>query len=291
MKRVVRALVILAAVLIVIAISLPFLIDANQFRPRLEAELTKALGRDVKLGDLKLSVWSGGVSATDLSIAEDPAFSKNAFVSAKSLTVGVELQPLIFSKKLNVTDIRIDQPQIELIQSASGEWNFSSLGGKSSAPATAAPPSSGPPPDLSVKLVKITNGRVSLLKTGDPKPEVLDKVNVEVKDFAPTASFPFSLSASIQGGGDLKLDGKAGPINSSDVAETPLQANLKLTNVDLVPTGFVRASTGLGGVVSIDGSVSSNGRAAVVQGNIKAEKLKLVKRERPRASLSPSISL
>jgi AsmA protein len=193
----------------------------------------------------------------------------------------VELQPLIFSKKLNVTDIRIDQPQIELIQSASGEWNFSSLGGKSPPPASPAPSSSGPPPDLSVKLVNITNCRASLLKTGDPKPEVLEKVNLEAKDFAPTASFPFSLSASIQGGGDLKLDGKAGPMNSSDLAETPFQASLKLTNVDLVPTGFVRASTGLGGVVSIDGSVSSNGRAAAVEGNIKAEKLKLVKQGTP----------
>src|SRR6478736_670534 len=130
MKRVVRALVILAAVLIVIAISLPFLIDANQFRPRLEAELTKTLGRSVKLGDLKLSILSGGVKASDLSIADDPAFSRTNFLSAKTLAVGVEMQPLIFSRKLNVTGVEIDTPEISLIQSASGAWNFSSLGGK-----------------------------------------------------------------------------------------------------------------------------------------------------------------
>jgi AsmA protein len=47
--------------------------------------------------------------------------------------------------------------------------------------------------------------------------------------------------------------------------------------VDLVPTGFVRASTGFGGVVSIDGSVASNGRAIQVKGAIKADKLKIVK--------------
>lgn len=277
MKRVARVLGILVALLLVIALSLPFLIDANQFRPRLEAELTKALARDVKLADLKLSILSGGVTATGLSITDDPAFSRNNFLSAESLKVGVELQPLIFSRKLNVTGIEIDGPEISLIQSVSGAWNFSTLGGKSSAPKTAEPPSTTAPPDLSVKLVRITGGRISLKKAGDPQPHVFDKVNLEVDDFSATAAFPFSLSAAIQGGGDLKLNGKAGPLDSADLAATPFQASLKLTNVDLVPAGFVRASTGFGGLVSIDGSVASNGRALQVKGAIKAEKLKIVK--------------
>src|SRR5579871_3408283 len=63
MKRALRVIGILVALLIVIAVALPFLIDANQFRPRLEQELTKVLGRDVQLGDLKLSLFSGGVTA------------------------------------------------------------------------------------------------------------------------------------------------------------------------------------------------------------------------------------
>lgn len=278
MKRVARVVAILVVVLLVVAISLPFLIDANQFRPRLEAELTKALGRDVKLGDLKLSILSGGVTASDLSIADDPAFSPTNFLSAKTLAVGVELQPLIFSKKLNVTGIAIDGPEISLLQSASGAWNFSSLGGKSAAPTTTAPPpSNSSPPNLSVKLVKITNGRISLKKTGDLQPQVLEKVNLEVDNFSEASSFPFSLAATLQGGGDLKLEGKAGPLDSADLSATPFQANLKLTNVDLVPTGFVRASTGFGGVVSIDGSVASTGPAIQVKGAIKADKLKIVK--------------
>jgi AsmA protein len=285
MKRVARVFAILVAVLLAAAISLPFLIDANQFRPRLEAELTKALGRDVKLGDLKLSILSGGVTATDLSIADDPAFSRNHFLSAQTLAVGVELEPLIFSKKVNVTGIKIDRPEISLIQSASGVWNFSSLGGKASAPTTAAPPSTTAPLDLSVKLVKITDGRISLKKAGDPQPQALEKVNLQVDDFSAASSFPFSLTAAIQGGGDLKLGGKAGPLDAADLAETPFQANLKLLSVDLVPTGFVRASTGFGGVVSIDGSVASSGRAIQVKGAIKADKLKIVKGGTPARKL------
>ncbi len=83
MKRIAVWLGIVVAVLLLIAAALPFLIDANTFRPKLESSLTAALGRDVKLGDLKLALLSGGVSANDLSIADDPAFSKTPFLRAK----------------------------------------------------------------------------------------------------------------------------------------------------------------------------------------------------------------
>jgi AsmA protein len=276
MKRILTGIGILIALLLAVALALPFLIDANQFRPRLESELTKALGRDVKLGDLKLSIFEGAVAATDLSIADDPAFSKTPFLSAKSLNVGVELRPLIFSRKLNVTGIGIDGPEIALIQSAAGAWNFASLGGKSEAKAEPAA-NTGSVPDLSIKLIKITNGRVSLKLAGEPKPNVLDKLTIEVKDFAPAYSFPFSFTANLEGGGDLKLNGKAGPIDPKDASATPWDATLKLNKLDIIKSGFVRASTGFAGLVSVDGNASFNGHDLQLKGAIQAEQLKLAK--------------
>jgi AsmA protein len=136
MKRGLKIFAIVIVVLIVIVIALPFLIDANIFRPRLESDLTTALGRQVKVGNLSLSLLSGGVKADDISIADDPAFSNSPFVQAKSLAVGVQLIPLIFSKSLQVTDLTLSQPQINLVRSENGEkWNFSSLGTKSAAQA------------------------------------------------------------------------------------------------------------------------------------------------------------
>src|ERR1700733_11994944 len=128
MKRVAIVLGLVVVVLIAIVVALPFFIDANQSRPRLEAELSKVLGRDVKLGNLTLALYSGSVTAADLSIADDPKFSKVPFLSAKSLALAVDLKELIFSKKLVVTGIEIQQPDIALIQDTAGMWNFSSLG-------------------------------------------------------------------------------------------------------------------------------------------------------------------
>ena len=279
MKRALRWLAVVVALLLLVALALPFLIDANQFRPRLEAALSQALAREVRLGGLKLSIFSGGVAAADLSIADDPSFSKAPFIQAKSLKVGVELRPLIFSKKLNVTGIEIENPEIFLIQSDTGTWNFASLGGKSSTPAAA--PSTTSVQDLTVKLVKITSGTLSIKMAGEARPKVLDKLNIEVKDFAPDVSFPVSLSADIQGGGDVKLDGKAGPIDTADTSETPFDMTLKLNKLNIAKAGFVRPSTGFEGLLSIDGNVASTGRELHLKGAIQAAQLKLAKNGKP----------
>ena len=83
MNRTVRKIAIAAAVLFAVILLLGRLVDVNTFRPKLEAELTSVLGRNVKLGELSLSVVSGTVSAADISIGDDPAFSKEPFITAK----------------------------------------------------------------------------------------------------------------------------------------------------------------------------------------------------------------
>ena len=281
-----RWLGIVVALLLVMVLAIPFLINVNQFRPRLEAALTQALGREVKLGDLKLSILSGSVQASDLDIADDAAYSKTPFVRAKSLKVGVELEPLLFSKKLVVTGIEIQEPEIALVQSDAGVWNFASLGTKTQTnPPPAAPPpaasSAGSMQDLTVKLVKITNGRLSVKTAGESQLKVLEKVKVEIKDFAANASFPISFSADIQGGGEVKMDGKAGPVDTDDASETPFDVSINLTKLDIGKSGFVRPSTGFEGLISIDGSVSSMAHILQLQGSIQAERLKLAKAGKP----------
>jgi len=275
-KRFLRVAGIAVAILVVAALALPFFINANQFRPVLEERLTTALGREVKIGDLKISLFSGGASASDVTIADDPAFSREPFLRAKDLAVGVELWPLIFSHQLNVTSLTIDQPDIGLIQSAGGEWNFSSLGGKSAPVPANAAPSSTAPTALSVKLVKISKGRLSL-SNSKSKPRTLENVNIELRDFSATSSFPFSLAADVAGGGSIKLEGKAGPIPQAAVIETPFDLRLTIKSLDLAGSGFVEPSSGIAGIASLDGTAASNGHTVSVKGKLKADNLKLAK--------------
>src|SRR5579862_6722302 len=251
-KRRMKIIGIAIAIILVILIALPLFINVNSFRPKIESELTNALGRPVTLGELSLSILSGSVGVEDVSIADDPAFSKSPFITAKSVKVGVELMPLIFSKQLNVTEIVLDQPQITLLKSANGVWNFSSLGGTSAKQAT-EPAKSGEAPALSVAKLEIKNGKLAVGNANSTaKPQEYDKLNVEVTDFSATSKFPFELSVNLPGGGSANLSGKAGPISPQDSAKTPFEASMKVKDLDLAASGFVDPASGIGGSADLD---------------------------------------
>jgi AsmA protein len=287
MKKILKWIAIVIAVLIVIALALPFLINVNSFKPQIESQLTDALGRKVTLGNLKLSILSGSLGAEDIAIADDPSFASDPFIRAKALNVGVELMPLIFSKQLHVTELSLNEPQVVLLRAPSGRWNYSTLGANAaSKPATSSAPSDNSfQQNLSVAKLTIKNGRVSIAQTKAPaKAHVYDKANIEVKNFSFASQFPFTLSAELPGGGTLKLDGTAGPINPSDTAQTPLQAKLEIKKLDLGKSGFVDPSAGIAGAADFDGTVTSDGKQVQSSGNMTADSLKLSPKGTPAKS-------
>jgi AsmA protein len=264
-------------VLIVVFVVLPNLVDINTFRPKLESEMSAALGRQVRIGNLSLSIFSGSVSADMIAIADDPAFSKDPFIAAKSFSAGVKIRPLIFSKTLHITEIKLEDPQITLLRGANHTWNFSTLGGKSETPAHQPVKADETPNNsLSVDKLMVDNGRV-LVGTANSaeKPKVYDKVNLEVTNFSTTTQFPFTLTASTPAGGDLDMKGKCGPIDSGNAGMTPFEVSLALRKLNLAASGFVQASTGIQGLANFDGAIHSDGRQAMLTGTVTADRLKL----------------
>jgi AsmA protein len=275
------------AVLILIALLLPLLVNVDKLRPAVQTQASAALGRDVTIGKLELAVFSGGVTAKDISIADDPGFSNQPFVKAKSLDVGVDLWPLIFSKALHVNTLTLQDPEIHLVKGAGGKWNYSSIGTKSSTenkrgrrkaaetePKTAEP--SGAPQDFSIGRFEINNGRVTVNNTSG-KVHTYDDVNVVAKNISPASVVPFTITAKSPGEGKLSLDGRAGPLNREDASQTPLEADVNIEHMDLASTGFVDPSSGIAGTLDFKGNLKSDGRQAKTSGNAKVDKLKLVK--------------
>jgi AsmA protein len=272
----------LVVVLFLIVLALPLFINANQFKPTMETQLAAALGRQVGIGDISLSIFSGGVTVSDVSIADDPAFSKSPFLTTKSLSVGVELLPLIFSKKLEVRSLTVKDPEVNLIHAANGAWNYSSLGGNAgtakSATKSPASTSDGPPAAgaLSVEKLSIENGKIIVSAAGSSaKPSIYQNVDLEASDLSYTSQFPFKLTATGPGNSALKLEGKAGPMNSADASLTPLSATVEVQHLDLANTGFLDASSGIGGMLDFKGDLSSDGSQLNSKGTVKAAKLKI----------------
>jgi AsmA protein len=284
MKRILKIVGIVVAILIVILIALPFLINVNSFRPKIEAAASEALGRQVKVGNLSLSILSGSVSADNISIAEDPAFGTAPFVTAKSLKVGVEIMPLITSKQLRVTDITLEQPEITLLKTAAGKWNFSSLGGNAAKSPAPASSNSSAPGNLSVAKLSVTDGKLIVGSANSKaKPHVYDQVNIMVTNFSATSQFPFKLTAKLPAGGDADISGQAGPINAADAAKTPFEAKVKVNNMNIVASGFIDPASGIAGLANFDGTLTSNGSMAKAVGTFTGNKLQFS----PKGSPAP----
>ena len=274
----------IVALLLIVILILPSLIDANRFKPEIQSQLGNALGRTVQIGNIKLSIFSGGVVVSDVAISDDPAFSKSQFLTAKELTVGVHLIPLIFSKQLEVESLTIDQPQVTLLRNNAGVWNYSSMGGSAKSGAKPAASSASGANSLSVGKIEITKGKITVGNVGSrAKPLVYQDVNLTVTDLSSTSQFPFKLTAKDPSNGAVKVEGKAGPVNQTDASLTPLDAKIEVQHLDLgAAEGFLSPSSGIAGLVDFSGSLVSDGKQMTSKGTVKTTKLKL------SASGSPS---
>src|ERR1700730_949704 len=280
MGRTLKIVAIVVGVLIVIVIVVPFLVPVNQFRGTIEEKASAALGRKVEVGNLSLSLFSGALGADNLAIADDPKFSNSSFLTAKSVKVGVEIMPLIFSKTMNVTDIAIDSPQVSLIRNAVGPWNYSSLGGSAakpqakqgSAPAKPENPSSSSSGEFSVQKLELKNGRITVGSTSSQKRSTYDNVTVVASNVSLTSKFPVAVTADLPGGGNFKLDGTAGPVDQVNTELTPLDAKLTVNSLNLASTGFVDPSAGLGGILDLNPGLASQNGEATTKGSAKLSK-------------------
>jgi AsmA protein len=272
-KKLLIAGAALIGLLIVVVLGLGLFLDANQFRPKLEIALSNALGRRVTINNIRIAVFSGGIAVEGLAIADDPAFGREPFVTANSMTVGVDLMPLILSRSLRVESFRLDQPRVVLRRSPSGSWNFSSL----STSASGSGQGTTAAISVLVQRLQVTGGRIVVGQAGRSGDDrVYDAVSVEVTDLSFTTPFPFRVTAKTPGGGTVSLDGQAGPLNTKDAAETPFHATLDVKQLDVASTGFVDPASGVGGLIDFAGALTSDGVRMNTKGTVKATKVRLL---------------
>jgi AsmA protein len=276
MKKLLTVVGIIAALLVVVVIALHFVVDVNKFKPTIETNISDALGRKVEIGDISLAILSGGVSVDSVVIADDPSFSSTPFLQAKQVKVGVALLPLIFSERLEVSSFTVTDPQVSLLRSASGRWNFSTMGaggGKQKSKDSSAPA------NFSVERLTISNGTIVIGTRGaHPKTQTYQEVDLEASDLSYTSEFPFKFSAKTPGNGTVQLEGKAGPVDAIDASLTPLAAKIGVNDFDIAASGVVDSSTGVAGVIHLNGDLASDGHQMNSKGVLQENKIRLVAR-------------
>jgi AsmA protein len=281
-KRWTKILLAVAAVVVVAVVAIKLFVHANTFRPAIEKQLTTALGRNVKVGNLSLSVLRGSLVAEGLSVADDPSFSAEPFLTAKEFRIGVSLRTLIFSRQLNLRSFEIESPQINIIRSANGTWNFSSLGlvRAASASANAAQGTSkGSVPDvseLSVGSIVIEDGYAVIVGLGaHSNPMVYEHVDLTARDFSLRSRVPIELKASFPSGGTVQATGYVGPINRDDPGASPVNVQISARDLDPLAAGLLDPNAGLSLLADADLDAASDGQTLTTGGTIRMQNLKL----------------
>ena len=275
------------ALSVIVVVCVPLFLNTDSFKAKIEKTLTQSLGRTVTIGKLSLSVWSGGLVAENTTVADDPAFSKQPFIQADTVTINVALLPLIFSKELEIHGFSMESPKIQLLRAGDGTWNYSKIG-STNPTAGQSTETKQAFPNLTVGEVDIENGRITVGNgpgVATTVSHVYEDVDLKVKDFTFTKAFPFSASAKLPAGGTASVHGTAGPLNQQDVSATPFSGHLDVKHLDPLAMGFIDASDGISGTVdSVVLDASGNGTEMhVKQLLIDGPKLTVVKSNVPSA--------
>jgi AsmA protein len=297
MKRSLKIVLGVVVLLLIIVALIPLFINANTFKPKIEADLSAALGRKVTIGDMSFSIFTGSLKAKNVAIADDPAFGATPFLQTPNLKIGVEMKPLIFDHQVHVTSFTADQPAVQLVHAANGTWNFSSMGtanasgnaktanaanNAKTANASGNAKQNSSMPQLTVQTFKVENGTVTVTSVpATSKPVTYTQVNLSAENFSFASRFPFTLSATLPGSGQLKLDGQAGPIAQGDASLTPFTATLDVKQFNPVAAGLVDASQGLAMVADANARLGSDGQNVAVVGSLRANGLKVSRQGTP----------
>jgi hypothetical protein len=147
-----------AAAVVAVGLVAP-LVDAHRFGARVKASLSRALGREVEIGDVHLDLFGGpGFSVDKVVIHEDPSAGLEPFAYVESLSARVSFKSL-WTGRLEFSSLKLEDASINLSRPAGGHWNFEALLGRTAEAAAAR---------MRLPQILVRTGRINF-KLGDTK--------------------------------------------------------------------------------------------------------------------------
>lgn len=102
-------------------------LEQPEVRQKLTSLASHATGTEVRLEDLKVSIFRG-IELRGVTIGNPDGFAGN-LLTAKAFVLRYRLWPLV-RKRVVVDAIVLETPTIELVKNAQGQWNFERLSGR-----------------------------------------------------------------------------------------------------------------------------------------------------------------
>ncbi len=201
------------------------------------AQAQERVGREVTVEEIKVGVWpSIGVSLKNVTLADDPAFSSEPFVTVRDLRVNVRLMPLL-RKQIEVKRLVLNDVAITLIVDENGVRNIDSMipanDAQADAPGAAAEPSSAAAIPLVLAFADIKGGTVRYVDRATGLDHTIRDIDFTARDVSLDSEMSFELSAAVLSDEtDTRISGTAGPIGEftaiEELAGAPLSIDVTL---------------------------------------------------------------
>jgi AsmA protein len=230
----------LVIVIIVALLVLPMFIDVESYKPEIEKQVTKAIGRPFTIGgNLRLSLFPwAGLAFSDLHLGNPPGFKEKDLLYVKSFDARVRLIPLL-SRNIQVGRFIIDTPKVVLEKGKDGRGNWEGIGkpaeGAGSEPldekAKAQQKESYeglPIKELKVGEFAINNGSILYIDQASGTKQELSSVSLRLLGFSLDQPIRLVLSA-LMGGKPISLEGQVGPLGQDPgKGKIPIDLSVKL---------------------------------------------------------------
>lgn len=244
-------LLVLLGVLVIV-----WLVDANAFKPRIEAEVRAATGRELVLaGDIELGFFPWlSLETGEGRFGNPPGFPAEPMASWRAARIGVKLFPLLRGD-LAIDRVRLDGADVRLVRRADGIANWEGIGGDEPAAPDAAERA------ITIEGVALTDSRLLFVDETVPR-----RIEVTALNFATDAIVPGKPFTDTELSGVLHMEGfqQGGVPFGLEVPEllAPKEfssvevGEFSLRLADFQARGEIHGE--FGDAVSVHGSLSSN---------------------------------
>lgn len=244
-------LVAVGVLLIVAAVVLPVLLDANRYRPQVIAYLEASTGKKVELGRLRVSLYPKfTVHAEEFGIRSPPLFPSGHVLKVARIDAELDRWALLH-RKIVIISLVLEEPVVNLISDPDGPWNFENPKAKNKQNSSVLGV---------VPLVKIKRGHVlvsNLLADDSPGPVFFEAQDLSTElDNVNADAITDPFSKTLDGKGSLK----AGLLRFGSIEAKKLSANIRLQARQVLLDGL-KAET-YGGHTDGDFSIRFAGKNA-----------------------------
>ncbi|UFS70764.1 AsmA family protein [Geomonas sp. RF6] len=218
---------VVVALLVLLAAAAKILITPERVKATVVPLAEKKLHRQLKLGEIKVSLFSG-ILLRDVAVMEKDG--KGVFLQAHEAKLAYQFWPLLH-KQVIVDEIALDTLKLNVVRMPDGTFNYSDITAKKEAPEQAKPPAKEEI-NLVVSKVEVKDSEVRFedrkVPSGPPAVYTVSDLDLSAKDISLQDPFPVEIKGKVFA---TPLEIKAKIANASN--KPSLEGTVKIPQGDL----------------------------------------------------------